>query len=68
MSQGYRTSKNKRSKVHFNQYLYNSREPEEDMSNSATEGREDMLRQQSNKNYLIMRRKIRQHAQRLRTR
>ena len=58
----------KQSKVHFKQYLYSSGEPEDYTSDDATPEHEARLRQQADRYYMVMRRKIRRDAQRLRTR
>jgi hypothetical protein len=58
----YSTRKNKHSKVHFQQYLYNSGEPRDIISRDTPADLEDELLEDSH----IMRRQFRLMAQRMR--
>lgn len=54
----------KHPKVHFQQYLYNSGEPEDDMRHDGNA----QLQNQTDRYYMVMKREIRRSAQKLRMR
>jgi hypothetical protein len=62
MSHEYLTSKNKNPKVHFQQYLYNSNEPRDDISGASPSELETELLEDS----YLMRRRFRHIAQDIR--
>lgn len=68
MSHSTRATMNKHQKhpkVNFQQYLYNSGEPDDDIKHDDDNLR---LQNQADRYYMVMRRQIRRNAQRLRMR
>lgn len=59
----------KHPKVPYEQYLYNSGEPEDDVSHDTTQEHQARLQEQADRYYMITRRRIlRRDAQRMRIR
>jgi hypothetical protein len=66
MSHSINVKKNIHQKVNPSQYLYNSDKPEDDSSHNINEVQNSQLKEQSDRYYMIIRRQLRQNAQRIR--
>ena len=70
MSYSTNAAKNKQqkhSKVHFSQYLYNSSEPEADNSHDILAVQDAVAIQQADRYYMVIKRKLRRSARKMRT-